>query len=61
MRPQSSCLPVGSRKRWNNHSSRQEGGIIEKVDFPTDWISAIVVAKKSNGDIHHSSYRHIKS
>ena len=30
----------------------QEDGIIEKVDFPTDWISTIVVAKKSNGDIH---------
>ena len=30
----------------------QEDGIIEKVDLPTDWISAIVVAKKSNGDIH---------
>lgn len=32
----------------------QEDGIIEKVDFPTDWISAIVVAKKSNRDIRLS-------
>lgn len=32
----------------------QEDGIIEKVRFPTDWISPIVVAKKSNRDIRLS-------
>ena len=53
LRDPSSCLLVGSRKHFQQAALKklQKDGNIEKVDFPTDWISATVVAKKSNRDI----------
>lgn len=48
-------IPEALKQPLKQHLDKlQEDGIIEKVDFPTDWISAIVVAKKSNGDIRLS-------
>ena len=46
-------IPEALKQLLKQHLDKlREDGIIEKVNFPTDWISATVVAKKSNGDIH---------
>ena len=43
---------VGVENGLKNHLAElEEKGVIEKVQEPTDWVSSIVVARKSNGNI----------
>ncbi len=36
---------------FNKLSEMEQLGLIVKVNDPTDWVSPVVVARKSNGDM----------
>ena len=45
-------IPEALKQPLKDHlADLEKQGVIEKVEQPTDWVNAIVVARKSNGKI----------